>query len=182
MADLEWKLIYWHYLPGRGDFIRLLFEEAGVPYDDVCRREGKSTAVLRHFKVSDPEAQKLFQEDASSYPVSAPPIIVRGDFIMNSTPAILVYLGKKFGLYPSGGDEEEAHALQINNLVTDFVAEGYDCFHPKSKLVPYEPQKEEAEPFIKTFVAERLSKCVLVCRTMWFITHSTVHYTGFWRL
>jgi len=34
----EWKLFYWHSLPGRGDYVRLMFEEAGVAYDDIMRR------------------------------------------------------------------------------------------------------------------------------------------------
>jgi len=36
----EWKLFYWHSLPGREDYVRLMFEEApGVAYDDMRRRE-----------------------------------------------------------------------------------------------------------------------------------------------
>ncbi len=152
MAD-EWKLLYWHYLPGRGDFVRLMFEEASVPYDDVCRREGNPSALLKYYK----------GEVDSSYPVFAPPIILHGNFVMNSTPAILQYLGKKFGLYPSGSDEEEAHAVQINMIVTDYMTEGQNCFHPMILNGTYDSQKEEAKPFIEVFKTERIPKYV---RTM----------------
>ena len=33
---MVYKLYYWP-IQGRGEFIRLAFEEAGVPYEDVAR-------------------------------------------------------------------------------------------------------------------------------------------------
>src|SRR5258708_18370926 len=42
MADEDYELYYWPGIQGRGEFIRLAFEEAGVPYVDVARLpEGK---------------------------------------------------------------------------------------------------------------------------------------------
>lgn len=98
----EWKLYYWYGFPGRGEYARLMFEEAGVPYDDVCNREGNSDAVLKYFK-----------GEHDGFPVRAPPVIQRGDFVLSQTPAILQYLGKELGMYPEGGPEEEAHAVQV---------------------------------------------------------------------
>lgn len=34
----EYELIYWPGIQGRGEFVRLAFEDTGVPYDDVGRR------------------------------------------------------------------------------------------------------------------------------------------------
>ena len=36
----EYELLYWPGIQGRGEFVRLAFEDAGVPYDDAGRRAG----------------------------------------------------------------------------------------------------------------------------------------------
>ena len=46
----------------------------------------------------------------------SPPIIRRGDFVMNGTPAILQYLGKISGMYPED-EQSEAHAWQVWNAL-----------------------------------------------------------------
>jgi len=147
MANEGWKLFYWHFLPGRGDYVRLMFEEAGVQYEDVCAAQKSSEPCL-----------KFYRGEHDTFPVIAPPIIQRGDFVMNETPAILQYLGKKFGLYPDGGLEEEAHAMQIMLVVTDYHAEGHDAFHPVKKSGSYDSQKEEAKPHIAAFKEERMPR------------------------
>src|SRR5438445_1747089 len=38
MTDAPYQLYYWPGIPGRGEFIRLAFEEAGARYVDVARR------------------------------------------------------------------------------------------------------------------------------------------------
>lgn len=40
--DAEYALYYWPGIKGRGEYIRLMFEDAGVPYYDVGRHEGKA--------------------------------------------------------------------------------------------------------------------------------------------
>ena len=35
--DPSYALFYWPGLPGRGEFIRLVLEDAGAPYVDVAR-------------------------------------------------------------------------------------------------------------------------------------------------
>lgn len=146
-AGPRWELLYWKSLPGRGDFVRLMFEEAGVPYDDVCRIADSHNACLQHMK-----------GEAEGFPVLYPPIIKRGDFVLNETTAILVYLGEQFGMYPSGGAEEEAHALQLALSAANYIGEGHDCFHPLKKGGTYDSQKEEAKPFIEAFRTERIPK------------------------
>jgi len=76
----EWKLFYWHSLPGRGDYVRLMFSEA----------------VL-----------KFYRGDPDGFPILAPSVIQKGEFVLSQTPAILQYLGKKLGMYPDGGPEQE---------------------------------------------------------------------------
>ena len=38
MAD--WKLYYWPGMKGRGEYVRLIFEEAGVAYEEPARNGG----------------------------------------------------------------------------------------------------------------------------------------------
>lgn len=57
---------------------------------------------------------------------------------MNQTTAILQYLGKEFGLYPSGGAQTEAEALQWALTASDYIAKGHDCFHPVDKGGSYD--------------------------------------------
>ena len=147
MADPGWKLFYWHTLPGRGDYVRLMFEEAGVQYEDVCRVQNSSE-----------ECVKFYKWEKEGFPVIAPPIIQHGEFVLNETPAILQYLGRKFNLYPEGGLEVEARALQIVEVILDYHAEGHDAFHPVKKSGTYDSQKKEAEPRIADFKKDRLPR------------------------
>ena len=149
MAGCEWQLIYWPTFPGRGDFVRLMFEEAGVAYDDVCRIEDSHLAVLAFYQPPEPGVVA---------PVFAPPTIRKGEFVLSQTAAILQYLGRLFGLYPSGGAEEEARAMQLTLTVMDYVSEGIDAFHPIKKTGTYDSQKDEAEKFIEAFKKDRLPK------------------------
>src|SRR3990172_446351 len=46
---IEYQLIYWPGIQGGGEFVRLAFEEAGVPYDDLARlpeAEGGGAAAV----------------------------------------------------------------------------------------------------------------------------------------
>ena len=156
MADVSdisdgWRLYYWPSLPGRGDFVRLMFEEAGVPYEDVCRGPKGAEPAIQFYKG---------KVDSMLFPVLAPPIIQKEKFVMNQTPAIMEYLGKKFDMYPTGGPEVEAHAMQVNMAVADYIAEGHDAFHPVVKTGTYDSQKTQAEPYIARFKKERMPRSV----------------------
>ena len=144
----EWTLIYWYFTPGvgRGEFVRLMFEEAGVPYNDPCRETKDNTIAI-----------KFLKGEESGYPVQFPPIIKKGEFTLSQTPAIMAYLGKKFGMYPEG-DEDEAHAMQLNLAVADCIAECMKAFHPVSGHASYTTQMEEAKPHIEKFRVERYPK------------------------
>jgi len=122
-----------------------MFEEAGVPYTDVCRKAGSSSEALKYRKGEVPNVPPMF-----------PPIVRRGDFVLNQTTAILHYLGKEFDLYPSGGPQEEAVALAWALTAADCIAEGHDCFHPVDKAGTYDSQKAEAAPQIKRFREVRM--------------------------
>ena len=151
-----WKLYYWYtpgsplgVFPGRGEYVRLMFEEAGVAYEDVCRKNNSNADVLAFMKGNKP-----------GFPVWAPPIIQSGDFVINQTPAIMIYLGKKFGLCPTGGPEEEAHATQLLLTIHDYHFEGNMSCHPVDLHASYSTQVEEAKVTQKKFCEERMGKLV----------------------
>ena len=62
MAD-QWELYYWP-LAGRGEFIRLIFEEAGVPYKDIT-----DVNIIKDV---------VFHGKLPGYPLFAPPVIKKG--------------------------------------------------------------------------------------------------------
>lgn len=150
----QWKLYYWHtpdwalgVFPGRGEYVRLMFEEAGVAYEDVCRKTNSNNDILAYMKGERP-----------GFPVQAPPFIQHGDFVMSQTPAILMYLGKKFDLFPAGGPEEEAHACQLLLSITDYHFEGNLACHPVDLHASAIIQIEEGKVAQKKFCDERMFK------------------------
>ena len=78
-------------------------------------------------------------------PVFAPPNIRKGDFVLNQTPAIVKYLGKEFGFYPSN-KADEAHAEALIGFVTDVIAEGRLVFHAHRFTDSYYTQREGRRP------------------------------------
>ena len=106
---------------GRGEFVRLMFELSGQSYTEIGATEGGPAKV---FGMLD-RAGKW-----NGYPLFAPPIIKKGDFVLCQTPAIMRYLGKKFQYYPKN-EEDEAHADALMSFVTDFIAEGRLVFHAR---------------------------------------------------
>lgn len=93
-------------MPGRGEYVRLAFEYAGIPYTEFNDREALLSAI------TDPKN--------SGYPPHfAPPALKlpSGRFI-SQTPAILNHIAPKFGLAgkKEGEDEEEIRST-VNQLV-----------------------------------------------------------------
>jgi glutathione S-transferase len=60
----EYELFYWP-LAGRGEFIRLLFEEAGVPFKETTLKDYTFSTDLKAGKIG--------------YPGFAPPVIRKGN-------------------------------------------------------------------------------------------------------
>eukprot|EP00741_Cyanophora_paradoxa_P001717 tig00000498_g1666.t1 len=143
--ELEYELVYWPSIIGRGEFVRLLFESAGVPYKDTRSAEA-CMAIIKG-------------ESTEHFPAFAPPVLrkVRDpSFILWQTPAILEYLGKQFGMYP--GPDEEARAQALNLTIADLFVEGRACFHMQEPLGSYYKQVEYTTPFVRAFEATRLPR------------------------
>ncbi len=152
--SVHYELYYWPGIPGRGEFIRLAFEEAGAHYVDVARlprTEGGGTKVMMDFVEGKREGATL-----PTVPF-APPFIRVGSFVLAQTSAILHYLGPRLGLVP---DDEagQFHALQLQLTIADLVSEAHDVHHPIAVSLYYEDQKEEAARRAASFVSERVPK------------------------
>jgi len=146
---MRYELYYWPSIPGRGEFVRLALEEAGVTYIDVARRSGRSGGV---------PAMERFLDDAKLAGAPfAPPFLRAGKLIVAQTANILLYLGPRHDLVP----RSEAGRVWVNQLqltIADFVVEVHDVHHPIAGSLYYEEQKEEARRRSKYFRTERIPK------------------------
>lgn len=151
-----WQLIYWPCWgrdgsvsagAGRAEYVRLLFEEAGVPYEEVEDAEFVRDFFWRRCGELQPA------------PVLAPPAVHKDGFVLAQTPAIVRHLARELGLLPPGGAEAEARADQVAETVHELVAEANIAFHPdhthkKSHWV----QQGAAQPYIRAFQRSRFPR------------------------
>src|SRR5213594_2523600 len=143
------ELYYWPTIQGRGEFVRLLLEEAGADYVDVARlprAKGGMAAMMRF----------VDGEEAGALPF-APPFVKVGDTVVAQTANILAFLAPRLGLVP---DDEtlRAEANQIQLTIADLVGEAHDTHHPIAGGLYYEDQRREAKRRARDFVQERLPK------------------------
>ncbi len=153
-----YELYYWPGLPGRGEFVRLVLEQAGVAYVDVARlpvsRGGGPGAVVRMLASSGPGLRPL-----------APPILVSGQVRLAQMPNICAWLAARHGLVPA--DElARAEAMQVQLTIGDLVAEVHDTHHPVGASWYYEDQKPEALRCATHFVEFRLPKFLRYFETL----------------
>ena len=149
MAD-RYELYYWPEIPGRGEFVRLVLEDAGMDYVDVGRlseSEGGGTrAVIAYYEGS-----------AEGHPIFAPPVLKHGEAVIAQTAAICHYLGCRHDLAP-GDEVGQAQALELQLSIADLVVEVHDTHHPISIALYYEDQRSEALKRSRHFVADRLPR------------------------
>ena len=148
MDDSNYKLYYWPQIQGRGEFVRLVLEAAGVDYTDVGRlpddEGGGARAVAEAIEATDDQT-----------PGFAPPLIRRDDLVISQTPNICLYLARRHDLVP---DDEAArlHANQLQLTFQDYLTEIHDTHHPIAVGDYYEDQKEAAARRAAFFVDERI--------------------------
>ncbi len=144
---MKYELYYWPGLQGRGEFVRLAFEEAGVPYVDIALTAGEDAAeVLRYIR--DPDVER---------PPFAPPYLKVGRQLIGQTANILLYLAPRLKLAPRG-EAARLWAHQLQLTITDFLVEVHDTHHPIGPTLYYEEQKREAKRRTRAFIAERIPK------------------------
>ncbi|KAG5915913.1 hypothetical protein E4U42_007875 [Claviceps africana] len=148
----KYELIYWPGIPGRAEFIRLLFEEAGVAYLDTAKKESEAVSRVTALTAAENKGDK------NNAPALACPALKHGDVMLFQTPNILLYLAPKLGLAPAAGNA----MYQLNQIVLtilDFLSnEVHDTHHPMGPSATYEDQKPEAKKRAESFKTDRLPK------------------------
>ncbi|RIK93070.1 MAG: glutathione S-transferase [Proteobacteria bacterium] len=145
-----YSLYYWPDIPGRGEFVRLVLEEADVPWRDVGRlpREqgGGAEAVLA-----------FYAGRHAGHPIFAPPVLVQDELVLAQTAAICHFLGCRHGLAPDD-ERGRTHALALELTIADLVLEAHDTHHPIGAMLYYEDQQPEAKRRAASFTGERLPR------------------------
>ena len=126
-----YELYYWPSIQGRGEFVRLVLEEAGQPYRDVAREAGD-------------QGPEVVQQARQRHPRHfAPPILVDGNRVLSQSALICSCLAERHGLAPDNDDDRlEARALVLT--MADMVQEVHDLHHPIATSLYYDDQKQEA--------------------------------------
>ncbi|KAH7117753.1 hypothetical protein B0J11DRAFT_90794 [Dendryphion nanum] len=154
-----YELLYWPEIPGRGEFIRLVFEATGTSYKDVSNESKDGMNAVLAIKAED-----LTIDSDGNPPAFAPPALrVPGEgkegkaLVLYQTPSILLYLGEKLGL--AGEDEADKHWILSHALTAlDLNNETHDTHHPIAVSKYYEDQKGESLKKATDFRDNRLPK------------------------
>ena len=146
------ELYYWPGIQGRGEFVRLLLEDAGAAYIDVARERKNGMAAMMRLL----DGQRPAGEEPGALPF-APPFVKVDTVVVSQTANILAFLARRLGLLP---DDEamRAEANQIQLTLADFVDEIHDTHHPIASSLYYEDQKVAAKQRARAFVKERMPK------------------------
>tara|TARA_B100000678_G_scaffold110775_3_gene92679 strand:- start:1116 stop:1820 length:705 start_codon:yes stop_codon:yes gene_type:complete len=140
---MSYNLWYWPGLQGRGEFVRLSLEAAGIDYRD-CGRELGADALI---------------EDMNGYARRpyAPPYLELDGFAIAQVANILMFLGERHHLAPSNmADRLWLHQVELT--IADMVAEVHNVHHPVGSGDYYEDQKDEAKRAAKQFREARIPK------------------------
>lgn len=162
-----YELIYWPEIQGRGEFVRLVLEDAEQPYTDVGREDpGAIVAALEKY--------------AHAF---APPILRDGPVVLSQVANITRYLGEKHGLAPASA-AGRAIASSIALTIADLVAEVHDTHHPTAVDQRYEAQQVAAKARAKAFRSARVPKYLgylerLLAENGAFLLGETVSYPDF---
>lgn len=147
---MTYDLYYWPTIQGRGEFVRLVLEAAGVSYRDMARLEDVPGGGI--------EGMFAFIEGRKGSPVPfAPPFLVSGDILLSQTAVISAFIGERHGLAPQG-EPGRLFCRSIAATTADLAAEVHDVHHPVGTSLYYEDQKPEALRRAKEFREQRLPK------------------------
>ncbi|MCR9162747.1 MAG: glutathione S-transferase [Nannocystaceae bacterium] len=140
-----YELYYWPMLPGRGEVLRMMLEDAGVDYRDVAREEGIEAVV------------KARQGGLGGVVPFAPPVLRHGELVLSQSSVIARYLCEPCGLAPRS---EPGKLLADQHFLgwADLVGEVHDTHHPISVGLRYEEQREAAKQRTDRFLDGRLAQ------------------------
>jgi glutathione S-transferase len=142
---MTYRLWYWPDIQGRGEFVRLPMEAAGIEYKDCAREKGAGALI-----------DNMAKHERKRGPF-APPYLEIEDRVIAQVANVLMYLGERHQLAPSN----MADRLWLNQLqltIADLVAEAHNVHHPISGSLYYEDQKGAAAKAADAFRNERMPK------------------------
>ena len=122
MTHDTFRFYYWPTIQGRGEFPRLVLEDAGADYVDVARRDEAEGG-------GEPALMDLLERRDVGTPLFAPPILQHGGLFVSQTAAICIYLGDVLGLSPRD-ESGRWRAAHLQMTMADFVDEIHDTHHP----------------------------------------------------
>ncbi len=141
-----YELHYWPTIQGRGEYVRLALEDAGIPYKDVARTKGGEDKL-----VAELDDKRL------DHPPFAPPFLKAGKLVIGQTANILLFLGERHALAPKT-DAGRLWTHQLQLTIADLVVEIHDSHHPIAGGLYYEDQQKEASKRAKDLRENRLPK------------------------
>jgi glutathione S-transferase len=154
----SYVLLYHPGIPGRGEYVRLAFEAAGVAYSDPANESKSGSKEV--YESCSPDSTGI---EGNPPPFSPPMLKVPGagksgkTLLISQTPNILLYLGPILGL----AGEDEVDKLYVNELALtalDLSNETHDTHHPVAVSAYYEEQKEESLRKSTEFREKRVPK------------------------
>ncbi|MEO8550365.1 MAG: glutathione S-transferase N-terminal domain-containing protein, partial [Kofleriaceae bacterium] len=107
---MQYELYYWPGLQGRGEFPRLVLEDAGADYVDVGREPGGMKKLLR-----------ALDHGLDGVRPFAPPFLRAGKVVIAQSANIARFLGERLGLAPTSVPGDLA-AATIALTIADLVA------------------------------------------------------------
>jgi len=143
---MQYELYYWPEIQGRGEFVRLVLEDADCDYVDVARQPGGM-----------PKLMAVLSGERDGVLPFAPPVLYAGHIVVAQTAAITSFLGERHGLAPAS-ERERLAALTIALTIADLVAETHDTHHPTDVGKRYELQKPAAKERAAAFRHARIPK------------------------
>lgn len=158
LDPIEWTICYHQpgKFKGRGEFLRLILEDAAKPYVETDENLYGPTGMMDAFRGS----VEAIAAESSTFPVFFPPAIWhrpanREHVLINQVGACIMYLGDALGYAPATAAERaRANCITLNAL--DFIGEGRSSFHPVKNSMPYADQKEQGDKASKEFSQGRM--------------------------
>jgi glutathione S-transferase len=143
---MTYELYYWPEIQGRGEFVRLVLEDADAEYIDVGREPGGLERL---------EAVLAGEHDGIL--PFALPVLYAGPIVVAQTVAITSFLGARHHLAPAD-ERGRLGALTIALTIADLVTEVHDTHHPITVEERYETQKPAARQRASAFRSTRLAR------------------------
>ncbi|KAL1297087.1 hypothetical protein AAFC00_004671 [Neodothiora populina] len=163
--SVDYELLYHPQIPGRAEFIRLLFKASGVEFTDPANEDPPNESGLNGYALVQAACSpRSLGDEEGNPPAFAPPALRHRQagkdgksLVIHQTPTIMSYLGGRLGL----AGESEIESVWINQIALtalDMNNECHDTHHPVAVSKYYEEQKQAALEKSKDFRETRMPK------------------------